>query len=120
DAALPHVERALQIAESEGLWEVLSLALDTKGSILAARGRRTEAEVLTRGGLSIALEHDLTQRAAATCQSLATFLEEEDRLESSLELYEQGEALQQRLGDRPSAAAARLNRILGLLELGRW
>jgi predicted ATPase/class 3 adenylate cyclase len=118
--ALPHVERALQIAESEGLWEVLSLALDTKGAILAARGRRAEAEILTRGALSVALEHDLTRRASTACNSLATFLEEEDRIEPSLELYEQGEALQQRLGDRPSAAAARLNRILGLLELGRW
>jgi tetratricopeptide (TPR) repeat protein len=119
-SALPHGERALQIAESEGLWEVLSLALDTKGAIFAARGRRTEAEVLTRGSLNVALEHDLTQRASAACGSLATFLEEEDRLEDSLEMYEQGEALQQRLGDRPSAVAARLNRILGLLELGRW
>jgi class 3 adenylate cyclase/tetratricopeptide (TPR) repeat protein len=120
DAALPHVERALQIAEIEGLWEVLCLALDTKGSILAARGRRTEAEVLTRGGLTVALEHDLTARASASCISLATFLEEEDRLDPSLEIYEQAEGLMQRLGDRPSAAGARLNRILGLLELGRW
>jgi predicted ATPase len=64
DAALPHVERALQIAETADLWDVLALALDTKGSILAARGRRIEAEVIIRGALNLALEHDLTERAS--------------------------------------------------------
>jgi class 3 adenylate cyclase/tetratricopeptide (TPR) repeat protein len=120
DSALPHVERALQIAETQGRWEVLCLALDTKGSILAARGRRTEAEVLVRGGLTVALEHDLTERAASSCISLATTLEEDDRLEPSLAVYEQAEGLLQRLGDRPRAAGSRLSRIQGLLELGRW
>jgi class 3 adenylate cyclase/tetratricopeptide (TPR) repeat protein len=119
-SALPHVERALQIAESEGLLDVFCLALDTKGAILSARGRRTEAEVLIRGALSVALEHDLTERACASCVSLATFLEEEDRIEPSLEMYEQAEGLMQRGGDRPNAVGARLNRIPGLLELGRW
>jgi class 3 adenylate cyclase/tetratricopeptide (TPR) repeat protein len=120
ETALPHVERALQIAETEGLWDVLCLAIDTKGSILAARGRRTEAEVLIRGALQVALEHDLTERAAASSITLATTLEEEDRLEPSLELYEQGEGFLQRLGDHPNAVGTRLNRIQGLLELGRW
>jgi class 3 adenylate cyclase/tetratricopeptide (TPR) repeat protein len=119
-SALPHVERALQIAETEGLLDVFCLALDTKGAILAARGRRTEAEVLIRGALTVALEHDLTERACASCISLATTLEEEDRIEPSLEMYEQAEGLMQRGGDRPNAVGARLNRILGLLELGRW
>ena len=63
DAALPHLERALQIAETANLWGVLALALDTKGSILAARGRRTEAELVIRGALNVALEHDITERA---------------------------------------------------------
>jgi class 3 adenylate cyclase/tetratricopeptide (TPR) repeat protein len=120
DAALPHVERALQIAETADLWDVLALALDTKGSILAARGRRTEAEVIIRGALNVALEHDLTERASNSCLSLATTFEEEDRLDAALDLYEQAEGLLQRLGDRPNAAGARLNRILGLLDLGRW
>jgi len=120
DSALPHVERALQIAETEGLWEVLCLALDTKGSILAARGRRAEAEILIRGALAVALEHELTERASGSCISLASTLEEDDRIESSLDLYAQGEALLRRLGNRPNAAGARLSRIPGLLELGRW
>ena len=120
DTALPHVEHALQIAETEGLWEVLCLGLDTKGSILAARGRRAEAEVLIRGALAVALEHELMERASNSCLSLATTLEEDDRLEPSLDLYAQAEALLQRLGNRPNAVGARLNRMLGLLELGRW
>jgi tetratricopeptide (TPR) repeat protein len=119
-SALPYVERALQVAETEGLLDVFCLALDTKGAILAARGRRAEAEVLIRGALAVALEHDLTVRACSSCINLATTLEEEDRIEPSLEMYEQAEGLMQRLGDRPGAASARLNRIQGLLELGRW
>jgi len=120
DAALPHVERALQVAETQGLWEVLCPALDTKGSILAARGRRAEAEVLIRGGLAVALEHDLTQRASVSSISLATTLEEDDRLEPALEIYSQTEDILRRLGDRPRMAGTRLNRIQGLVELGRW
>ncbi len=120
DSALPHVERSLQIAETEGLWDVLCHALDTKGSILAARGRRAEAEVLIRGGLAVALEHDLTQRASSASLSLATTLEEDDRLETALEIYSQAAELLRRLGDRPRAAGARLNRMQGLTELGRW
>ncbi len=120
DAALPHVERALQVAETQGLWDVLCPALDTKGIILAARGRRAEAEVLIRGGLAVALEHGLTQRASVSSISLATTLEEDDRLESALEIYSQTEEILRRLGDRPRAAGTRLNRMQGLIELGRW
>ncbi len=120
DAALPHADRALQIAENADLPDVLSPALDTKGSVLAARGRRTEAEVLIRGALAVALEHDLTERAAMACLSLATTLEEIDKPEPALEVYAQAAGLLQRLGDRPNAAGARLNRLLGLQELGRW
>ncbi len=120
DAALPHLERALQIAETNDLWDVLALALDTKGSILAVRGRRTEAELVTRGALNVALEHDLTDRASGSCLTLATTLEEVDKPEPALEVYSQAENLLKRLGDRPLVAGARLNRILGLLDLGRW
>ena len=120
DAALPHVERALQVAETQGLWDVLCPALDTKGIILAARGRRAEAEVLIRGGLAVALEHGLTQRASVSSISLATTLEEDDRLESALEIYSQTEEILRRLGDRPRTAGTRLNRMQGLIELGRW
>ncbi|MFZ0181417.1 MAG: adenylate/guanylate cyclase domain-containing protein [Candidatus Dormiibacterota bacterium] len=119
-SALPYVERALQVAETEGLLDVYCLALDTKGAILAARGRRAEAEVLIRGALAVALEHDLIERAFSSCANLATTLEEEDRIEPSLEMYEQAAGLMQRLGDRPNAVGARLNCIQGLLELGRW
>ncbi len=120
DLSLTHAELALQIAETEGLWDVLALCLDTKGAILAARGRRAEAEVVIRGALAVALDHDVTERAWSAWVSLATTLEEEDRIESSLEAYEQAERLMLRMGDRPGAASARLNRLMGLLDLGRW
>ena len=118
--ALTHVERSLQIAEDTRSGEVLARSLDTKAAILAAQGRTMEAEVLMRGALSLALDNDLTERAASTCASLATTLEGDERLEASLDIYEQGQALAERLGDRKMMWGLRLNRIGGLLELGRW
>ena len=51
---------------------------------------------------------------------LATLLEEDDKIEESLAAYRQAEEFMQRLGDRPTMVGARLNRIQGLLDLGRW
>ncbi len=100
EAALPHIERGLQIAEHTGSGDLLARALDTKAMILAVEGRPREAEILLRGALSAALDNDLPERAASTCASLATLLEGEDRMEDALAVYEQGQELGERLGDR--------------------
>jgi class 3 adenylate cyclase/tetratricopeptide (TPR) repeat protein len=119
DAALERAESALLVAETRALWPVLALGLDTKGAVLAARSRRFEAEVLSRAGLRIALDHN-PGYAVVIATGLATLLEEDEQIQASLETYEQAEDLSRRLGDRRGMVGARLNMIHGLLELGRW
>ena len=120
EAALPHIEHALQIAEHTGSGDLLARALDTKAMILAVEGRPREAEILLRGALSAALDNDLPEPAASTCASLATLLEGEDRMEDALAVYEQGQELGERLGDRKMMWGQKLNRMGALIELGRW
>ncbi|MFI5285790.1 MAG: adenylate/guanylate cyclase domain-containing protein [Candidatus Dormibacteria bacterium] len=120
DGALEHVERSLRLAERGQLWNVLVSGLDTKGGIFVTLGRRVEGEALISVALRVAIDHEVTDSAAYGYMSLATVLEEVDLVERSLMAYEQSEELQQRLGDRPALVGSRLNRIPGLIELGRW
>ncbi len=118
--ALEHIERALEIAEELGSWDLLSRSLDTKGGILQTQGRLMEAELLFQGALNVALDHDLPEQAARACSYLATRLEEADRMEDALAVYEQGAELAERIGDRPVMWGNKLNCMAPLFELGRW
>jgi tetratricopeptide (TPR) repeat protein len=120
DEALADTERALRVADRRRLWPVLAVALDNKAIVLATTGRLVEAEVLSRAALRIALDHGLIGDAARIATSLATQLEDDDQVQASLEAYEQVDELARRLGDRRLMIGSRLNRILDLLELGRW
>jgi class 3 adenylate cyclase/tetratricopeptide (TPR) repeat protein len=120
DAALEHTERALLVADRRRLWHVLAMGLDTKAIVLASRGQLVEAQVLSRAGLQIAIEHDLVGDGAQIATSLATQLEDDDQAEASLEVYQQAAELFQRRGDRRLMVGTRLNRFGDLLELGRW
>jgi tetratricopeptide (TPR) repeat protein len=121
DQALECAERALQISEMASLPEAFVNALDTRGCVLGARGRRDEAELLFQGALKVAAEHNVSaERVRILHQNLASTLEEADRLEECLDHYEESEAISRRLGDRLGAVTAQLNRANALLELGRW
>jgi len=121
DQALECAERALQISETASLPEAFIFALDTRACALGALGRRDEAELLFRGALKVAAEHNVSaDRVRNVHQNLASTLEEADRLEACLDHYEQGEAISLREGDRIGTVTARLSRANALLELGRW
>ena len=120
DRGMERTEQALQLAESEDLPNVYTLALDTKGCILAALGRQDEAEVLVLAALKSALDHDLPLVATATYGNAGATLEEKERIGEALILYEEGEALARRLGDKRRVVETTLARLPGLLELGRW
>jgi class 3 adenylate cyclase/tetratricopeptide (TPR) repeat protein len=120
DRGMERTEQALQFAESEGFAEVFTIALDTKACILAALGRRDEAEVLSSAALKSALDNNLPLVASATYGNVGATLEEKDRIEEALSHYEEGERLARRLGDRRRVVETTLTRIPDLLELGRW
>jgi class 3 adenylate cyclase/tetratricopeptide (TPR) repeat protein len=120
ERGMERTEQALQVAESEGLAEVFTMALDTKACILAAHGRLDEAEVLEQAALKSALDNNLPLVASATYGNVGATLEEKERIEEALSLYEEGETLARRLGDRRRVVEVTLIRIPALLELGRW
>jgi class 3 adenylate cyclase/tetratricopeptide (TPR) repeat protein len=120
ERGMERTEQALQFAESEGFADVFTMALDTKACILAVHGRLDEAEVLIRAALKSALENNLPLVASATYGNVGATLEEKDSVEDALSLYEEGETLARRIGDRRRVVEVTLIRIPALLELGRW
>jgi tetratricopeptide (TPR) repeat protein len=98
--ALERLERALEIAELLSLPETLAQALNTKGVVLFARGRKTEGLALLRKGLEIALEHDKPSAALRAYYNLADLTVQIDRAPESAQLAEDGLALARRLGNR--------------------
>jgi class 3 adenylate cyclase/tetratricopeptide (TPR) repeat protein len=120
DAALEHAARALRVADKRRLWHVLAMGLDTKAIVLASRGQLVEAQILSRAGLKIAVDHDLLGDAALIATSLATQLEDDDQAQASLDVYRQATAFFRRRGDRRQMVGSRLNGIGDLVELGRW
>jgi len=100
DLALERLERALEIAERLLLPETISEALNTKGFVLFARGRKTEGLALIRNALDIALEHDKPSAALRAYYNVADQTVQMDRAHESAELARDGLALARRVGNR--------------------
>ena len=84
ESAVPHVERALALAERLDLPETLAQALNTKSVLMKRRHRPQEALILLRGALAIALQHDLHQAALRAYNNLAATLWDEDEWREEL------------------------------------
>jgi class 3 adenylate cyclase/tetratricopeptide (TPR) repeat protein len=98
--AAQRIETALALAEALALPEVLSQALNTKGIILKARGRRSEGSVLLRHALAIALEHDKPSAALRAYFNVADLALGTDRYEDAAEAVRQGLAYARKVGNR--------------------
>ena len=98
--ALERVETALEMAESLGLPEVLSQALNTKAMILSNRGRNGESGALVRYALDVALEHDIPSAAFRAYNNVADLEARRDRFEAAATGYRDGLALARRVGYR--------------------
>jgi class 3 adenylate cyclase/tetratricopeptide (TPR) repeat protein len=101
ERASQRLETALGLAEALSLPEVLSMALNSKGMLLIARGRRTEGSVLIRHALEVALEHDRPSAALRAFYNLAdSGFAQGDRYEDSAEAVRQGLAHARKVGNR--------------------
>ncbi|MBV9312050.1 MAG: hypothetical protein JOZ73_14560, partial [Solirubrobacterales bacterium] len=120
ERALALAERALAVAEAAGLAEIFAIGLDAKASVLAARGRRREAQLLYRGGVDEATANNLTDMLPLLLGNLATTEEEDDALEAAIDHYAQMEQVGIRAGERAMEEWGIVNRAPSLLELGRW
>ena len=75
DAALPHLERALELAEALRLPEVFVQTLTSKSILYSNVNRLGEARILLEGALARAFEQDLHAAAARTVNNLGVVLE---------------------------------------------
>jgi class 3 adenylate cyclase/tetratricopeptide (TPR) repeat protein len=99
DLALERVERALEVAETLSLPETIAQALNTKGFVLAARGRKIEGLALLRKALDVALEHDKPSAALRAYYNVADVTVQMDRAHEAAELGRDGLALARRVGN---------------------
>ena len=102
DRAAERIERALDLAESLGLPEVLSEALNSKGTLILMgnKGRPTEGMALLRESLSVALEHDASEAALRAYFNLANSLGYYDRFDDAVETVNEALIYARRLGAR--------------------
>jgi class 3 adenylate cyclase/tetratricopeptide (TPR) repeat protein len=119
DVALDRIETALELAESLGLPEVLSQAINTKAMILSTKGRPAEGGALVRYALEIALEHDLPTAALRAYNNNADLEARSDRYEHAAAGYRDGLALARRVGSRQLEWMF-LSQTYPLYALGSW
>jgi class 3 adenylate cyclase/tetratricopeptide (TPR) repeat protein len=119
DVALDRVETALELAETLGLPEVLSQAINTKSTILSNLGRDGEAGALVRYALDLALEHDIPSAALRGYNNVADLAARNDRYEQAAAEYRDGLALARRVGSRQQEWMF-LGQTYPLYMLGRW
>ena len=98
----PHeyVELALEIAEAQGLVEILSQALQTKALMLLEKGRGVESLALIRQGLEVGLENDLSISTLRAYINMAHVSQVADRYEAALQYCSAGLTLARTLGYR--------------------
>jgi predicted ATPase/class 3 adenylate cyclase len=100
DLALERIEVALEIAEALSLPETIAQALNTKGMILNARGRKIEGTALIRNALDLALEHDKPSAALRAYYNVADLTAQLDRYQESNEFAQAGLSLARKVGNR--------------------
>ncbi len=113
------IETALDIAESLGLPELLSQALNTKNLLLLARGRFQEARALLETALRVALENDKPSAALRAYNNLIDTATGADNYEEAQAQSERGLALARRMGNRYWERII-LGYCYPLYSLGRW
>ncbi|HYM84237.1 MAG TPA: adenylate/guanylate cyclase domain-containing protein [Candidatus Dormibacteraeota bacterium] len=95
--AIEMSDAALEAAERRELVPLVADLLVTKGSALGSLGRVVEAIALLRGGLGLALDHDLGSTALRARQNLGGYLRDDDPA-AALDLYRDANAANRHLG----------------------
>ncbi len=113
------IERALEMAETLRLPEVLSQALNSKSMILSS-GRPEEALALLRHALDIALEHDLAAATLRAYFNLSYLALQRERWDEGARHLESGLALARTRGERAAEWRALGNLIDFLQYAGEW
>ena len=115
---MPHVERALELAERLRLADVVVEALINKALILPRRPN--ESLGLMRQALVLAEETGADRGAIRACMNLSYLLSLAGRNEEAVEAVEHGIALARRRGDRVRERALTTNLMGTYFTTGRW
>ncbi len=119
EVAAQRIETALDLAEALLLPEVLSQALNTKAVMLQSRGRRTEAAILVRHALELALEQDKPSAALRAYNNVGDMLVQGDRYEEADQVLAEGIEYARRLGNRQWERSL-LGQVYAAFALGKW
>jgi class 3 adenylate cyclase/tetratricopeptide (TPR) repeat protein len=119
DSAIEPIEVAVDLSESFWLPEILSNALNTKGLLALAKGRRREAQGLIKYALELALENDATAAALRAYYNLAEIVAHGDRYEEGRGYAADGLAFARRAGNRFWEWSF-LSQVYPLFCLGQW
>jgi predicted ATPase/DNA-binding SARP family transcriptional activator len=121
DAAAGHLEHALELAETLELPEVLSEALNTKGIVLEGVGRHDEALATLERALSVAREHDLTNKPLLrTLINLSHLMHAGDRLVEARAIDLDALELSRTLGSHAGEQRCLGHLLEGYVLLGDW
>jgi class 3 adenylate cyclase/tetratricopeptide (TPR) repeat protein len=120
DPATARTLRALEIAESLSLPDVIAEALNTRGILALNVQRAEEAEALLTHALKMAVDNDLPSSALRAYTNLSEALCRRDRYAEALGLYESCLALARRIGDRFWEGSTLSEMTYVLLQSGRW
>ncbi|MGH7609872.1 MAG: AAA family ATPase [Candidatus Dormibacteria bacterium] len=118
-AAAP-LERALELAGTLDLPEILAESLNTKALALRGASRRDEAVIGLQGSVALALARDLPHAALRAANNLLELLIQFDRQSEALPLIEQFLALTRRVGHRLYEDAFLGDQVRVCFDLGDW
>jgi len=114
------VEQALDIAEAQGLPQVLANAVMIKAMVGASGRHPEEARGLFQLSLEIAQKHQLREEASRASSNLSDLAFRRDRYTEALAHLEQSLALARTVGSRPHEWFALSESTYALYMLGRW
>jgi len=120
ETAGERVERALEIAESLVLPDVLVDALNTKHLVLATRGREEEALALIEHAIAIGREHPPTRAFSRALYNLSYQFAARDRHLDALEIDREGLEVARRRGERVEELMSLGHMGTSLSVTGHW
>ncbi|HYA00089.1 MAG TPA: adenylate/guanylate cyclase domain-containing protein [Candidatus Binatia bacterium] len=114
------IDKALDIAESLRLPEVISRGLNTKALIALRRRHPEECLALMTHARQVALANDLPGAVLRASYNLATALVHLDRFADALTLYRDAQALARKVGDRRYEMGVTAESVFILALTGEW
>jgi class 3 adenylate cyclase/tetratricopeptide (TPR) repeat protein len=120
ESAAVKIESASEAAEGIHTPETLAHALNSKAVMMLYRGRRHESQLLVRGALAVALEHDLHDAALRAYNNVVAGCWYEARFREAVGLIDEALEYARRTGERTWEIVFLIGKIGQLEFLGRW